>query len=192
LIDSFDSFIHSSFINLVVWNIENWVCYCSYAQQKFMVLDHFTEKSFHRKFLTERPFDRKFILPNCRLSERCLTESLFYRKVIWPIFISENGHLTESTFDKKCHLTEKKLGISSFISFIWPKAFSENNHLTERSSDRKFVWPKAIFEKWSFDQIFYFKWSFSKNWHLTDEDIWTIKLYSGRMQFQKWEKLFRF
>jgi hypothetical protein len=25
-----------------------------------------------------------------------------------------------------------------------------------------------------------------------DEDIWAIKLYSGRMQIQKWEKLFRF
>jgi hypothetical protein len=44
-----------------------------------VVLDHFTEKSFQRTFLTERhltetpfdrtPFDRKLILPN---------------KVIWP------------------------------------------------------------------------------------------------------------
>jgi hypothetical protein len=61
------------------------------------VLDHFTEKSFHRQILTESPltetlfdrtpfdripFDRKFIRPNRRLTERRLTESSFYRKVI--------------------------------------------------------------------------------------------------------------
>jgi hypothetical protein len=65
------------------------------------VLDHFTEKSFYRKFLTETPFDRtpfdrmpfdrKFILP---------------KKVIWPKTKNfkrsfdrkylENGHLTEN------------------------------------------------------------------------------------------------
>jgi hypothetical protein len=28
------------------------------------VLDHFTEKSFNRNFLTERPFDRNTIRPN--------------------------------------------------------------------------------------------------------------------------------
>jgi hypothetical protein len=46
-----------------------WLC----PNGKIWVLDHFTEKSFHRKFLTEMPFDRKFILPNRRLIERRLT-----------------------------------------------------------------------------------------------------------------------
>jgi hypothetical protein len=39
------------------------------------------------------PFDRKFILPKGHMAD----------------FFSENGHLTESAFDKKCHLTEKKI-----------------------------------------------------------------------------------
>jgi hypothetical protein len=63
------------------------------------VLDHFTEKSFYRFFLTERhltetpfdrtpfdrtPFDRKAILPKHHFSERRLTEH----------------HLTERPFDR--------------------------------------------------------------------------------------------
>jgi hypothetical protein len=132
--------------------------------------DHFTEKSFHRNFLPEMPFDRiqfdrmpfdrNTIWPNRRLTERRLTESSFYRKVIWLIFFqkmviwptknfiwpkkilhtrsfdwkfilpkghmtnffSENGHLTESAFDKKIHLTEKNIA----HKVVWPKI-----HLTE-------------------------------------------------------------
>jgi hypothetical protein len=58
------------------------------ARKRFWI----TEKSFHRNFLTETPFDRtpfdrmpfdrKFIRPNRRLTERRLTESSFYRKNI--------------------------------------------------------------------------------------------------------------
>jgi hypothetical protein len=54
-----------------------------------VVLNHFTEKSFQRKFLTEKPFartpfarmpfDRKNIWPNRRLTKGRLTESSFYR-----------------------------------------------------------------------------------------------------------------
>jgi hypothetical protein len=91
-----------------------------------MVLDHFTEKSFYRIFLTKRhltetPFDRtSFDRPP-------FDRMPFDRNTIWPNrrkfillkghitgFFSENGHLTESTFDKKCHLTEKKLRRRSF------------------------------------------------------------------------------
>jgi hypothetical protein len=109
--------------------------------------NHFTE------FLW--PFDRNTIWPNRRLTEHLLTESLFYRKVIWPFCFSKNGNFTEYSFDRKNHLTEKKLRLTknSFAwKFIWPKAFTENGHLTERSFDRKFTWPKAFFEKWSFDR----------------------------------------
>jgi hypothetical protein len=73
-----------------------------------MVLDHLTEKSFYRIFFTERhltetpfdrtPFDRKLILPKGHMTD----------------FFSENGHLTESTFDKKCHFTEKKIAQKVF------------------------------------------------------------------------------
>jgi hypothetical protein len=77
---------------------------------------------FDRKFIQPKspfnrtPFDRKFILPKGHMTD----------------FYSENGHLTESTLDKKCHLTEKKLRTRSFDrKFISSKAFSENDHLTE-------------------------------------------------------------
>jgi hypothetical protein len=46
------------------------------------------------------PFDRKFIRPNRRLTERRLTKSSFTESS-YDRFFSENGHLTESTFDKK-------------------------------------------------------------------------------------------
>jgi hypothetical protein len=64
-----------------------------------MVLDHFTEKLFHRNFLTETPFDRpplermpfdrKFIRPNHRSTERRLTESSFCRKVYDRFFFQK-------------------------------------------------------------------------------------------------------
>jgi hypothetical protein len=129
------------------------------------LLDHFTENSFYRFFLTERhltetpfdqtpfdrtPFDRKAIWPKHHwpnavwpntiwpkhhLTERRLTETPFYRKDIWPIFFSENDHLTESTFDKKCHLTEKTIA----QKVIWPKI-----HLTESSFDQKLLLKMVI------------------------------------------------
>jgi hypothetical protein len=60
------------------------------------------------------PFDRKFILPNGHMTN-----------------FSENGHLTESIFDKKCHLAEKNCA---------------QGRLTENSFDRI-----------SFDQKFFLK-----------------------------------
>jgi hypothetical protein len=45
------------------------------------VLDHFTEKSFHRNFLTESTFDRIAILP---------------KKVIWTKKKLSKGRLTEN------------------------------------------------------------------------------------------------
>jgi hypothetical protein len=128
---------------------------------RFRVLDHFTENSFHQIFwakgnLTEHRLTECHLTeigPNRRLTERRLTGSSFYRKVIWPIFFSENGHLTESTFGKKCHLTEKncaqgRLTENSFDwKFIWPKAFSENDHLTESFFRKMVIWPNVFFLK---------------------------------------------
>jgi hypothetical protein len=62
------------------------------------------------------PFDRKFILPKGHMTD----------------FFSENGHLTESTFDKKFHLTEK---ICAQGRSFDRKLFSKNGHLTDRSFD---------------------------------------------------------
>jgi hypothetical protein len=119
------------------------------------VLDYFTEKSFQRKFLTDRPFDRNTIWPNTvwpnaiwpkvQSTESPFNRTPFDRKFLskghMTDFFSENGHLTESTFDKKCHLT--------------------------RSFDRKFIWLKvhlteSFFWKWSIDQkvIVMTKWPF--------------------------------
>jgi hypothetical protein len=128
---------------------------------KTLYQNHFTEKSFHRKKITERQFDRNTIWPNtvwrnAIWPKHHSIESPFDRKFILPKghmidFFSENDH----SFDKKCHLTEKKMRTGSF--------------------DRKFIWPKVhstgsvFFEKWSFDRMFLFeKLSFSKNCHLTD------------------------
>jgi hypothetical protein len=71
-----------------------------------------------------------------------------------------NMVIGKSNFAKKCHLTEKKWIEGSFI---------------ERSSDRKFIWPKTFYKKWSFDRklfrkiIVWPKASFLKNWNLTEK-----------------------
>jgi hypothetical protein len=76
-----------------------------------VVLDHFTEKSFHRIFLTERhltetpfdrtPFDRKFILP---------------KKVIWPKtkFIKRS---LDRNFLEKGHYCSWKKYIKKWLKF---------------------------------------------------------------------------
>jgi hypothetical protein len=126
-----------------------------------------TEKSFHRKFMTERPFDRNTV--------GRLTESSFYRrksfgrKQNWSKGrlakkYLENGHLTENPTWKTSQMTE-----SSFDC----KLFSKNGHLTEGSFDQKFIWPKAFSKKWSFDRkviwprVHLTECFFSKNEHLT-------------------------
>jgi hypothetical protein len=111
------------------------------------VLDHFTEKSFHRKCLTERSFDRKTIWPNRRSTKRRLTESSFYRKVIWLIFFFRKWSFDRIYFRQKMSFDQKKIA----HKVVWPKI-----HLTECFFDRKFIWPKAFFEKWSFDRMFFF------------------------------------
>jgi hypothetical protein len=104
-------------------------------------------------------FDRKAIWPKHFLTEHRLTECHFTessfdriavkptpvdRKVIRPIFFSENGHLTKSSFDKKCHLTEKKLRIRSFDrKFIWPKVQLTESFFWKWSFDRKVISPKV-------------------------------------------------
>jgi hypothetical protein len=101
---------------------------------------HLTETPFDRTPFNRRPFDRKFILP---------------KKVIWPKtkFIKrsfdqkylENGHLTENLTWKDSQITEMIYD----RKFIWPKAFFE-----KWPFDRKFIWPKAFSKKWSFDRKF--------------------------------------
>jgi hypothetical protein len=98
-----------------------------------MVLDHFSKKSFHRKILTERPFDRtpfdqKFILPKGHKTE------FFFQKMV-----------TESTFDKKCHLTKinRKLRVatekgSTFFWFSTIYRAAENVQNDYLSSARNF------------------------------------------------------
>jgi hypothetical protein len=54
------------------------------------------------------------------LTEHRLTE----RRLPKVHFISENGHLTEYTFNKKCHLAEKKL---------------RNGRLTKNLFERKII-----------------------------------------------------
>jgi hypothetical protein len=72
-------------------------------------------------FLTVRPFDRIAFQPNAVWPKVHFTERSYNR------FFSENGHLTESTFAKKCNLTEKTLRTRSFDrKFISPKV-----HLNE-------------------------------------------------------------
>jgi hypothetical protein len=148
---------------------------------KNLVLDHSTEKSFHRKLLTERPFDRNTIWPNTvwpnaiwpkvYSPESPFNRTPFDRKFILPIFflfqkmvIWTNLLLTKNVIWPKKNCAQGRWTENTFDrEFLWPKALSENDHLTERSFDQKFIWPKAFFKKYSFDRIF-----FLKNCHLTD------------------------
>jgi hypothetical protein len=134
----------------MLWMIICYVGWCSsiidYILQQ--VLDHFTEKSFHRKILIERPFDRNTIWPN----------------TVWPNAIWPKVHLTESPFNRR--LFDRKFILPK--KFIWPKTkfikrsldrkYLENGHLTENlpwktsqmtemTYDRNDIWPKAFFEK---------------------------------------------
>jgi hypothetical protein len=159
-----------------------------------MVLDHFTEKSFHRKNLTERPFDQNTIWPNTVWPNAIWpkvrsTESPFDRK-----FILLKGHMTDFLFRKwsfdqiyfqqKMSIDRKKLRTRSTRltensfdrKLIWPKAFSENDHLTDRSFDRKFIWPKAFLETSSQDVFVLKNFRFRKNFILP-----TVRIPFGQM-----------
>jgi hypothetical protein len=74
------------------------------------------ERHFIEHNLIETPFNRKVILPNRQLTERCLTKKSKYQN---EGFFQQKGHLTESYFGRitfgqkewaERHLTE--------ISFI--------------------------------------------------------------------------
>jgi hypothetical protein len=106
-----------------------------------MVLDHFTENfwpkghltvtPFDRTLFERMPFDRKFIRPNRRLTERRLTESSFYRKVMWPIFLLK--------------------------MVIWPNLLSTKNVIWPKKIAHKVVWPKIHLTESSFDQKLFLK-----------------------------------
>jgi hypothetical protein len=178
----------------------------------------FDRTPFDRMPFDRMPFDRKFIWPNRRLTERRLTESSFYRKVIWPIFFSENGHLTESSFDKnvtwpKKNCAQGRLAESLFDRKLFFEKWSHeirilhvpNFFVTARRHERKkmFLYCHCYYsnrvenmikvtdcnELENLAELYIFIRGTAPG---GDEDIWAIKPYSGRMQNQKWEKLFWF
>jgi hypothetical protein len=145
-----------------------------------MVLHHhhqgrLTETPFDRTPFDQMPFDRKYIWPNRRLTEGCLTESSFYRKnslgrkqnlskgrltenilkkVIWPKILLEKlvkwpkWHMIESPFSRK--LFRKMV--------IWPKV-----HMTGCFFRKMVIWPKGLLIKNSCDRMLFFgKWSFDR------------------------------
>jgi hypothetical protein len=131
--------------------------------------------SLYRKIISPKNFDRKAIWPNTiwpnviwpkvNSTESPFNRAPFDRKFILPKghltdLFSENDHLTESTFDKKCHLTEKNCEQGPKIhlteSFFWKWSF-----------DQKVIWPKGHLTERSFDRMFFFeKLSFSKHFHM--------------------------
>jgi hypothetical protein len=149
-----------------------------------------------------KKIDRKAIWPKhhlteLRLTECHLTESSFDRKVIWPIFFQKMA-IWQNLLSTKNVIWPKKMRTRSFDrKFIWPKIHLTESFFWKWSFDRKFIWPKAfsknghlidfffwkivVFEKLLFDRMFIFHYS-----------ICAIKLYYGRMQIKKWEKLFWF
>jgi hypothetical protein len=127
----------------VKYDLTPWMTFGSVRPMRW-VLDYFTEKSFHRKFLTERPFDRNIIWPN----------------TVWPNAISPKVHSIESPFnrtpfDRKFILPKGHMTDFFFEKMvIWPNLISKKNviwqkvHLTESSFDRKcflkmIIWPRG-------------------------------------------------
>jgi hypothetical protein len=131
------------------------------------VLNHFTKKSFHRKFLTERPFDRNTIWPN----------------TVWPNAIWPKVHLTESPFNRRPF--DRKFILPKKV--IWPKILEKRVrndiwskvHLTKSFFFRKMViWPKShLTESWK-RMLFFEKWSFARNfsWQNIKQPWFIIKI----------------
>jgi hypothetical protein len=156
-----------------------------------------------------RSFDRKFIWPKALSENDHLTESLFQKMVIWPKDFFEKW-----LFDRKV--------VWPIVFFFEKLSFSNNFHLTDcsyfirivhvfnffvaaRHSERKklFLYCHHYYfnrvenvikitdcnELRNLAEICIFIWGKVPG---GDEDIWAIKLSSGRIQIQKWQKLFRF
>jgi hypothetical protein len=164
-----------------------------------LVLDHFTEKSFYRFFLTERhltetPFLNTVwpntIWPKCHLTETPFDRtpfdrSPFDRKAIWP-----KHHLTErrSFYGNKSFGRKQNLSKGRLTENIWKRVFDRKSNLktsqmTENSFDRKVIWPKvhlteSFFEKnshlteRSFDRIFFLNGRLTENIVFRKNDIW--------------------
>jgi hypothetical protein len=105
--------------------------------------DHFTGKSFHRFFLTERVF------------------TVGWPKAIWPNTIWPRGHLTETPFDAFDRMPFNRMPFDR--KFIWPNRRLTERCLTESSFYRK---KSTKFIKRSFDR------SYMENGHLTENQIW--------------------
>jgi hypothetical protein len=184
-------------LNPPVWPRNSGVtsCHRSYTKSS----DHFTEKSFDRKFLTERPFDRNSIWPNNVWPNAIwpkvhLTESPFYRmpfdrkfilpkKVISPKtkFIKksfdrkylENGHLTENLTWKTSQMTEMTYD-RKFIyeSFFRKMVICSKGHLTKSSYDRKLFPKNGHLTESSFDQKFIWPIIFFEKWSFDGQSFW--------------------
>jgi hypothetical protein len=68
----------------------------------------------------------------------------------------KKSNFTESSFEKKIHLAEKKLRRRSFDqTFISPKTFSENGHKTGSSFDRNLFSENGHLTERSFERMFF-------------------------------------
>jgi hypothetical protein len=135
---------------------------------------HSTESPFN-----QTPFDRMFILPKGHMTD------FFQKMIIWPNLLST-----------KNVIWPKKLHTRSFDrKFIWPKVQLFLKMI-------KFIWPKAFFDKWSFDEllvichfghltsfqvIFSVKWPFSKKFRSNDfliNFVFGQMIFFGKMNFR--------
>jgi hypothetical protein len=116
------------------------------------VLDHFTEKSFYRIFLTER-----------YLAEHHLTEKPFDWNNIWPYTVWPNAvwpkhHLTESPFNPTSFDRKFILPKGHMTDFFFRKWSLDRINLRQKNSfdwkkiAQKVVWPKIHLTKSSFDR----------------------------------------
>jgi hypothetical protein len=96
----------------------------------------------------------KHHLTEHRLIECHLTESSFNRITIEPNAVLPKVHFTERSYDRFFFLQKMVIWSNILLTknVIWPKKNFAQGRLTENSFDRKFIWPKAFFEKWLFDR----------------------------------------
>jgi hypothetical protein len=85
----------------------------------------------------QTPFYRKSIWPKHYLAKRHLIE-ISHREVIWPkdFLHHRKGHLTESTFYKKCQETEKNWGAFDRKYFLLKEVVRPKVYFTKKISDK--------------------------------------------------------
>jgi hypothetical protein len=120
---------------------------------------------------------------NSILLKTLLPQNLEIWKRFW-ITLPKN-YFTEN-FRPKHHLTECHLTESTFVRIA--VNFTENltwktSQMTEMRNDRKFIWPKAFFEKWSFGR----KVIWPKS-HLTEKSFDRMLLFE-KINIEKWKRM---